>query len=167
MKTTVVDVRDLLSPLSARGVEKQLVRMPGIKQVDVNYVSGSATVVYDETVADLDAIKAKVRECGHHCSGELVPKHLCESEALPGDAQVMAVPIPSPAAPPGHGEQPAPAEHRQHTGHAEQAQTAQHTEHADMDSMGREMGHGAGMDMQAMARDMRNRFFVALVFAVP
>ncbi|MHB1201990.1 MAG: heavy metal translocating P-type ATPase, partial [Acidithiobacillus sp.] len=42
-----------------------------------------------------------------------------------------------------------------------------HTEHADMDSMGREMGHGAGMDMQAMARDMRNRFFVALVFAVP
>jgi Cu2+-exporting ATPase len=29
------------------------------------------------------------------------------------------------------------------------------------------MGHGAGGDMQAMARDMRNRFFVALVFAIP
>ena len=36
-----------------------------------------------------------------------------------------------------------------------------------MDSMGHEMGHGASMDMQAMARDMRNRFFVALVFAIP
>lgn len=33
--------------------------------------------------------------------------------------------------------------------------------------MGHEMGHGAGMDMQAMARDMRNRFFIALVFALP
>ncbi len=170
MKTTVIDVRDLLSPLSARGVEKQLVRMPGVKQVDVNSVSGSATVVYDETVTDLNAIKARVRECGHHCNGELVPKHLCESEAAPGDAQVMAVPIPSPAAPPGHGEQPAPAEHRKHAGHVEPARTdqvTQHAGHADMDSMGHEMGHGAGMDMQAMARDMRNRFFIALAFALP
>ncbi len=33
--------------------------------------------------------------------------------------------------------------------------------------MGHEMGHGAGRDMQAMARDMRNRFFVALAFAIP
>ena len=36
-----------------------------------------------------------------------------------------------------------------------------------MASMGHEMGHSAGMDMQAMARDMRNRFFIALVFAIP
>ncbi|MHB1670156.1 heavy metal translocating P-type ATPase [Thiomonas sp.] len=162
MKTTVIDVRDLLSPLSARGVEKQLVKMPGIKQVDVNSVSGSATVVYDGTVTDLDAIKAKVHECGHHCGGELVPRHLCEQEHPPGDAQVMADPAkatPVSAMP--------PAQHRQHTGHATPVQTAQPTEHADRDSMGHEMGHGAGMDMQAMARDMRNRFFIALLFALP
>jgi Cu2+-exporting ATPase len=30
-----------------------------------------------------------------------------------------------------------------------------------------DMGHGAGGDMQAMVRDMRNRFVVALVFAIP
>lgn len=30
-----------------------------------------------------------------------------------------------------------------------------------------EMGHGAGTSMEAMVRDMRNRFLVALVFAVP
>lgn len=147
MITTLIDVRDLLSPLSARGVEKQLAKLPGVKQAEVNGVSGSTTVVYDETVTGLNAIKAKVRECGHHCGGELVPKHLCEQEHPPGDAQVMADAAratPVAATPP-----------------------AQHAEHADMDSMGHEMGHGAGMDMQAMARDMRNRFFIALVFALP
>ena len=30
-----------------------------------------------------------------------------------------------------------------------------------------DMGHGAGMSMQDMVRDMRNRFFVALIFAIP
>ena len=36
----------------------------------------------------------------------------------------------------------------------------EHDLHADM-------GHGPGADLKAAARDMRNRFFVALVFAVP
>lgn len=71
MKTTIINVRDLLSPLSARGVEKQLTKVPGIKQVDVNCASGSATVRYDETLVDLSSIEAKVQECGHHCGGEL------------------------------------------------------------------------------------------------
>ncbi|MGA4814827.1 hypothetical protein ACPA9J_03445 [Pseudomonas aeruginosa] len=35
-----------------------------------------------------------------------------------------------------------------------------------MDDMMHDMGHGSG-SMQDMARDMRNRFFVALVFAIP
>jgi Cu2+-exporting ATPase len=36
-----------------------------------------------------------------------------------------------------------------------------------MTGMAHEMGHGVGMAMDAMVRDMRNRFLVALVFAVP
>ena len=35
------------------------------------------------------------------------------------------------------------------------------------DEMAHEMGHGGGMGMAEMARDMRNRFLVALAFAVP
>ncbi len=164
MKTTLIDVRDLLSPLSARGVEKQLAQMHGVEQADVNNVSGSATVLYDETVTSLGAIKAKVRECGHHCHAERVPKHVGKQEQPPGDAKViadLARPAPAP---------PTQSPHAKHTGHVEPDTTAQSAhpgEHADMDSMGHEMGHGAGMDMQAMARDMRNRFFVALVFAIP
>ena len=164
MKTTVIDVHDLLSPLSARGVEKQLAKLPGVKQIDVNSVSGSARIVYDETVTDLDAIKTKVRECGHHCGGELVPKHLCEQGHAPGDTRTRAESAgPALAAPTKHATH---AQHRRHTGRVEPA-NATHAAHADMDNMGHEMGHGAGMDMQAMARDMRNRFFVALVFAIP
>ncbi|UZJ25997.1 cation transporter [Rhodococcus antarcticus] len=77
MTTSNVDVGGILSALSARGVEKQLRRLPGIEKVDVNYVSGSATVTYDERVVGLREISAKVRTCGYHCSGEQLPKHMC------------------------------------------------------------------------------------------
>ncbi len=161
MKTSVIDVRDLLSPLSARGVEKQLSRMPGVQQIEVNYASGNATVRYDETLTGLDAIQAKVRECGHHCSGELVPRHLCEQAPSSSDTQITVGSVVATPAPPAHGE------HTAHVVPGTVAQAAHPAEHADRDSMGHEMGHGAGMDMQAMARDMRNRFFIALIFAVP
>ncbi|MBI3545671.1 MAG: copper-translocating P-type ATPase [Gammaproteobacteria bacterium] len=169
MKTSVIDVRDLISPLSARGVEQQLAKTPGVKRVEVNCVSGSATVLYDETVTGLDAIMAKVRECGHHCGGELVPKHVCEPRVSRVDSQTMISDAKSvsPTITSEQGEHSAHAPHHQHTEHANTTQPASHAEHADMQSMGHEMGHGAGMDMQAMARYMRNRFFVALVFAIP
>ena len=165
MKTTVIDVRGLLSPLSAAGIEKQLARLAGIHHIDVNKVSGSATVVYDETLTSLSAIQAKVSECGHHCGGELVPRHLCENEYPAGHAQAMVGRDASVSAmPSGQGEH---TDHRQHTQQVQASAPVLHAEHSDMASMGHEMGHGAGMDMQAMARDMRKRFFIALAFAIP
>ena len=83
MRTSVIEVGGLLSVLSGRGVEKQLAKLRGVERVEVNYVSGSATVVYNEAVIDLKTIKARVHECGYHCSGELVPKHLCKPEDPP------------------------------------------------------------------------------------
>ena len=148
MKSSIIDVRDLLSPLSAQGVEKQLAKLPGVKQVDVNSVSASATLLYDEDVTSLDVIQAKVRECGHHCHGELLPNHLCVSQQSIVQAHHAAP-------------------HHHHPKPAKTTAPMAHTQHADMDSMGHEMGHSAGMDMQAMARDMRNRFLVALVFTIP
>lgn len=85
MKTSVIEVSGMLSALNARGVEKQLAKLRGVERAEVNYVSGSATVVYDETAIDLQTIKARVHECGYHCSGELVPRHLCKSEHLPSE----------------------------------------------------------------------------------
>lgn len=80
MQTVTIEVTGLLSVLSARGIEKQLLRLPGIRTAEVNYVAGSATVAYDETATDLQAIEAGVRECGYHCAGAQLPRHLCAPE---------------------------------------------------------------------------------------
>ena len=77
MKTGIVEVGSMISALSARGVEKRLVRLPGIRRAEVNYVSGSATVEHDERVIDLKRIKGVIHECGYHCAGELTPRHVC------------------------------------------------------------------------------------------
>ena len=96
MKTSIIEVGGLLSALSARGVEKQLSKLPGVWKIEVNYVAGSATVLHDETVVDLKAIKARVQECGYRCSGERMPKHVCVPEdptaaALWSEPQSVAV----------------------------------------------------------------------------
>src|SRR5918994_5234531 len=90
MKTNIVDVSGMLSPLSARGVEKQLARVSGVKKVVVNYVAGSATVTYNEAQTGLKTIKAKVEECGYHCGGEMVPRHVCVPEDPPVGSAAMS-----------------------------------------------------------------------------
>ncbi|MCB2019360.1 MAG: heavy-metal-associated domain-containing protein, partial [Burkholderiaceae bacterium] len=77
MKTSTIEVQGLVSTLSAAGVQRQLATLPGVAQVDVNYVAGSATVRYDEARVTLEALRKRVADCGYHCSGELVPKHVC------------------------------------------------------------------------------------------
>jgi Cu2+-exporting ATPase len=49
MKTSVIEVRGMLSALSAHGVEKRIGKVPGVESVTVNYAAGSATVRYDES----------------------------------------------------------------------------------------------------------------------
>ena len=137
MKTATIGVAGLVSVLSAQGIEKQLLRLPGVHTATVNYVAGSATVTYDEGVTRLSAIEAGVRECGYHCAGERIPRHLCaaEAEAIPAHGHEVL---------PGHAPPPGKA-----------------------GAMAHEMGHGAGMDMRGMVRDMRNRFLIATAFTVP
>ncbi len=148
MKTAIVEVAGLISTLSAKGVEKQLARLPGVQKVEVNYVAGSAAVTYDETRVDLKAIKAKVGECGYHCGGELVPKHVCAPEDPPGESVAVTMPV---------------HEHHAAAGRAK----AKAEKEPDVDHAAHEMGHGGGMSMEAMVRDMRNRFWMALAFSVP
>jgi Cu2+-exporting ATPase len=147
MKTVTLEVGGLLSVLSSLGVEKQLTRLSGVKKAAVNYVSQSATVTFDEKVTNLKVLKRKVRECGYHCAGERLPRHVCGPEDLPGEALVKA--------PPG----------RDHSRHEKQVIPA--GKHVKTDAMAPEMGHGAGMDLQDMVKDMRNRFLISLIFTIP
>jgi Cu2+-exporting ATPase len=159
VKTAILEVAGLFSALCARGVQKRLGRLRGVKKAEVSYVAGSATVTYDETVTDLMAIKARVHECGYRCSGELLPRHVCVPDDPPRDSLVVAAPAHEPAPP--HGAHPSEAAHEVSADRTDGAAPPTH------EALGHEMGHGAGMDMQAMVRDMRNRFWVALIFTVP
>ena len=171
MKTSTVEIGGLISTLSAAGVQRQLSTLPGVHHADVNYVAGSASVHYDEAQVSLQAICQRVIDCGYHCRGELVPAHVC----APADHKAGA------GAHAGHAGHSANSAHPGHPGpaaHADPAHPASHGNHgsaakaggtpqAPMADMMHDMGHAPGMSMQDMAVDMRNRFLVALVFAVP
>jgi len=178
MKTRTVEVGELVSSLSAAGVQRQIAALPGVHHVDVNYVAGSATVHYDETKTSLEDIRRRIIECGYHCRGEMLPAHVCPPE---GHAEAH-----------GHGAHAGHEDHAAHAAHghgADAAATASastpvpakalppapHAGHAghggeaahQMSDMMHDMGHAPGMSMQDMANDMRNRFMVALLFAIP
>lgn len=65
MKTSVIDVHDMLSVLSVPGVEKRIGEVPGVESVTVNHAAGSATVRYDETRLHVADIKSDVRQRGY------------------------------------------------------------------------------------------------------
>jgi Cu2+-exporting ATPase len=162
MKTATLNVGGMLSMLDYQAVEKQLGRIPGVQRATVSIASNSATVEFDETVTGVPALKDKVNECGFHCTGQIMPKHVCEPHAgLPvsrgapmnlagsrSSAAARTMPEPHVRAPAGAPAAATPAVPVSH-------------------DMAHDMGHGAGMDMQAMVRDMRNRFWISLVFSVP
>ena len=64
MKTSVIEVRDMLSVLSVLGVEERIGKVPGVESVTVNFAAGSATVRFDETRLNLADIKSDVRQSG-------------------------------------------------------------------------------------------------------
>jgi Cu2+-exporting ATPase len=172
MKTVNVEVGALLSVLSGEGVQRRLQRIAGIHQADVNYVAQSATIHYDETQISLDAIRKAIEACGYHCRGELVPNHLCDGTA-PLATGATAPPATTVQADHAHAQAPVSLLSHAAHGHAAAAAPAEarrapavHAEHAMHDMM-HEMGHAPGMSMQDMVRDMRNRFIVALIFAIP
>ena len=65
MKTSVIEVRDMLSVLSVQGVEERIGEVPGVESVTVNFSAGNATVRYDETRLDISDIKSDVRQRGY------------------------------------------------------------------------------------------------------
>ena len=77
MTTLNFEVGGLVSSMSARGVEKQLLRLPGVTAVQVNYVAGSASVTFDTERVSPEAIRRAIEECGYHCGGESTPRHVC------------------------------------------------------------------------------------------
>ncbi len=98
MKTSVIEVHDMLSVLSVQGVEKRIGEVPGVESVTVNYAAGSATVRYDETRLQIADIKSAVRQSGYESDA---PTAASAGDGHEGHAAPGAQPAtPAPAAPP-------------------------------------------------------------------
>jgi Cu2+-exporting ATPase len=144
VQTTTLEARGLFEGLDHLGIEKQLLRMPGVSRASANPASESVTVDFDERLTAIPALRQRITDCRFHCRGRPVPRHVCalDSTILEEGGHRHG------EAAPDAGKPALPA-------------------HPPHDKMAHEMGHGSGMDMAAMARDMRNRFLISLVFTVP
>jgi len=80
MKTSVIEVRDMLSVLSVAGVEKWIGEVPGVKSVTVNFAAKNATVRYDETRLRVADIKLDVRQRGHQRATEQPPEQASQDK---------------------------------------------------------------------------------------
>jgi Cu2+-exporting ATPase len=120
MKTSVIEVRDMLSVLSVDAVEKRIGEVPGVESVTVNYAAGNATVRFDETHIEVGDIKTAVRQSEFESDGEgkaeqgKDPKPAHEHAGAP-TAQGGSAPMPAtasakpPADAPGTAPTPSPA----------------------------------------------------------
>lgn len=80
MKTVVLHVDGMMSVCDGLGVEKRLLRHPGVHSVEANYLSATATVTYDEQRVTIAQLKRLVSECGYYCAGECFPEHVCKRD---------------------------------------------------------------------------------------
>src|ERR1700676_77712 len=83
MRKVTLKVGNLFSVLGAHGIERQLQRVAGVGRVSVNPVSGSTTVTFDPGKTSLAAIQEAIEDCGFHCAGEALPRHICEKPTTP------------------------------------------------------------------------------------
>ncbi len=65
MKTSVIEVHDMLSVWDVDETEKRIGEVPGVESVTVNFAAANATVRYDETRLEVADIKSAVRQRGY------------------------------------------------------------------------------------------------------
>ena len=70
MKTSVIEVRDLLSVLTVDEVEKRIEDVAGVESATVNYDAKNATVRYDETLLEVADIKVLIHQRGQQPPNE-------------------------------------------------------------------------------------------------
>ncbi len=196
MKTSVIDVENMLSVLSLEEVEKRIGEVPGVESVTVNFAARNATTRYDETRLDIADIKSAVRQRGFESAdaasaddadeAPTTPDASLPATAAKADPELAqkdnaAVPTPpvtettTPAAVSPPEASPTPKSNPKSDSAPPAAKATDHKGHASStnkksamsDEMAHEMGHGGNMDLPAMVRDMRNRFWICLAFTIP
>ncbi|MEO7734780.1 MAG: cation transporter, partial [Kofleriaceae bacterium] len=95
MKTSVIEVHDMLSVLSVDELEKRLDDVPGVESATVNFAAGSATVRYDETRLGFADIKSAVRQRGYEAAVPAAPSGPADGTSAHQTAPGGAPPIPA------------------------------------------------------------------------
>jgi P-type Cu2+ transporter len=155
--TAVIEVSGVNWASEKSIAEAVLSRRPGVLEVEVNPVAQTATVTYDPDRTSVVELSEWVRDCGFHCAGQSVPRHICDPLVEPHAAHPHA-------ADRGQSVHAATGTHapaHEHAGHV--AAPGPATTHEQTTGHG---GHAA-MSMEDMERDLRNRFLVAAVLSVP
>ncbi len=125
MKTSVIEVRDMLSVLTVDEVEKRIGEVPGVESATVNYAAGNATVRYDETRLNVADIKVLVHQSGQQ-SADDGQQDKAEPDAPPA-TPAPAAPKTAPGAPAAESKSaPAAPAGKGHEGHAAPGATARH-----------------------------------------
>src|SRR4051794_5127415 len=84
---TVVLEAGCLNWATERSVaESVLRRRPGVLAVTANPVSQTATVQFDPASTSIQQLRQWVIDCGYHCEGQSVPRHICDPLAEPQQA---------------------------------------------------------------------------------
>ena len=108
MKTSIIEVPDMLSVFTVDEVEKRFGDVSGVESATVNYAAKNATVRYDETLLEVADIKILVHQRGQQSAGESksgndsTSKSEHPSEAKPEHKHAEA---PTPDAVPGSASQ--------------------------------------------------------------
>ncbi len=155
--TAVIEVSGVNWASEKAVAETVLSRRPGVLAVEVNPVAQTATVTYDPARTSVVELSGWVRDCGFHCAGQSVPRHICDPLVEPHAARL-------------HGRDQQQSVHAAADAHAPAPEHAGHmAAHGPATTHDDAMGHGghAGMSMDDIVRDMRNRFLVAAVLSVP
>ena len=110
MKTSIIEVSDMLSVLTVEDVEKRFCEVPGVGSATVNFAAGNATVRYDETLLEVADIRVLVHQRGQQSAGDSPPNN--ESVDKPVhkhgvDPMPQAKPAPAPAPAPAPTHAPA------------------------------------------------------------
>jgi Cu2+-exporting ATPase len=94
MKTSVIEVHDMLAVLSLDEVESRVGEVPGVESVTVNYAAGSATVRYDETRLRVGDIKSAMHLREHKPAASPAKESADKGENAAGPATPPATPAP-------------------------------------------------------------------------
>jgi P-type Cu2+ transporter len=144
--TAVVEVKGVQWGSEKAVVEATLGRLDGVRAVDANPVSQTATVSYDPSVTSIAELRRWIIECGYHCAGQSVPAHVCHPMTEPRTADAAA------------------------QGDSHHANVEATSPDASVQRSPHEvMGHGGheGGSMAGMVADMRRRFLVAALCSIP